>query len=118
MELAIWVFFLFAGAAARLTQLICNDKITAPIRAAALKRSTLYTSQSGYTGPPATERGAYAFLTCPWCVGFWMAVLLFAVASAVTAWPDGAFAWLLWAAQVLFASFLIGYFVPSTSARR
>ncbi len=57
------------GATARLTRLVTEDTITAPIRTAIM----------GKWGPRSK---AYAWIGCPWCVGLWIA---YAVALAVFA---------------------------------
>lgn len=63
-----------AAAVFRLTRLVTSDAITERFRRWAVRRQGDH------------KRLAY-FLTCPWCVGFWMAV---AVAALVTLWPTGA----------------------------
>lgn len=60
---------ILAGATARLTRLITEDTITAPLRTWVMRKA----------GGPDTM--AYTWIKCPWCVGLWIA---FAV--TLTAW--------------------------------
>lgn len=55
------------GAAARLTRLITRDTITKPLRARVEARY----------GPDSLPD---EFIRCPWCVGFWVSLLLAALA--------------------------------------
>lgn len=63
----IWILLLAFGATARLTRLITGDTITRPLRE---RIATRY----GPDSMPAE------FVTCPWCVGFWVALLVTALA--------------------------------------
>lgn len=51
------------GVTARLTRLITADTITGPLRARVMRRG----------GP---DGWAYLWITCPWCVGLWLAFVV------------------------------------------
>lgn len=72
---SIMAALIMLGSTARLTRLITEDTITGPLRARVMRRR----------GP---DGRAYLWITCPWCVGLWLA---FAVTLATWA------AWSLWA---------------------
>lgn len=77
VELDFWTFTLLALAAYRLTRLVVQDEILSPLRDRVWDRF-----------PPESTRTGY-LLTCPWCTGFWVSLLLFAAytaASAVVIW--------------------------------
>lgn len=63
----IWILLLAFGAVARLTRLVNNDTITRPLRDRVAARF----------GPSSMPR---EFVGCPWCVGFWMSLLVTALA--------------------------------------
>ena len=69
---AILTVLIMFGATARLTRLITEDTITGPLRA-----RMMYVARRDKRGPQAF---AYLWITCPWCVGLWIA---FAVCLAV-----------------------------------
>lgn len=81
------LLILDALAVFRLTHLIINDSITAPVRDRLIGRA--YGRSRDIQGhlPPIAARPRMAeFLTCPWCVSPWIAagvVLLQALAPAV-----------------------------------
>lgn len=52
------------GTTARLTVLVTEDKITARLRAWVMRKA----------GGP--DRMLYVWITCPWCVGLWLAFLV------------------------------------------
>jgi hypothetical protein len=58
----ILTVLILAGATARLTRLVTEDTITGPMRAAIMRRSK--------NGP---DGWAYLWVSCPWCVGLWIA---------------------------------------------
>lgn len=62
------------GATARLTRLVTEDTITAPLRA-----RMMHVARRDRRGPDAW---AYLWISCPWCVGLWLA---FAITAAVWA---------------------------------
>lgn len=62
---AILTVVIMFGATARLTRLITEDTITAPLRTSAMKWA-----RRDKRGPDAM---AYLWITCPWCVGLWIA---------------------------------------------
>lgn len=80
-------------ATARLTRLVNADSITAPVRAWWLAR----------VGPRST---AAEFMTCPWCVGFWAALLV--IGTGLLALHTGALWWWAAPAAVLATSYLVG----------
>lgn len=55
----LWTCLLALGAAARLTRLITDDRITAPLRALVIRAR----------GP---ESELAYLVQCPWCLGLWM----------------------------------------------
>lgn len=68
------VLALFVLTTARLTRLINADVILDPLRIAVARRR----------GPDSTL--SY-FLSCPWCVGLWLSLLLAIPTVAVLGWP-------------------------------
>lgn len=74
MTHSIWWLIVDALAVYRLAQLVGKDAITQPIRDAASERTTL-------------------FLTCPWCVGLWIAAgVVVLTRFAPSAWQYAALA--------------------------
>lgn len=63
------------GLTARLTRLVVDDQIGAPLRARIIS----------WRGP---ESQAAYLAQCPWCLGLWVAI-----AVAVAAWLSGGAAW-------------------------
>lgn len=72
LELLITVV-LVVGASARLTRLITADTIAGPLRAKLI------------TWTKSTKVGE--FITCPWCIGFWISVAVTYAAWEVNGWP-------------------------------
>lgn len=62
-----WILLLAFGASGRITRLITGDTITAWIRDAVAARY----------GPDSIQR---EFIGCPWCIGFWVAAVMTALA--------------------------------------
>lgn len=80
-----WAFVLLALGAMRITRLIGWDSITDPLRS----RLTGHHHGGAKTG---RRKGArydrptwMLFLTCPWCLGFWVSVVVWA---AWLVWPN------------------------------
>lgn len=65
----IWI--LATGALLRLTRLIVKDRLTASLRADVIRRY-------GPTSLPAD------LIACPWCMSFWLALPIYALASMLT----------------------------------
>jgi hypothetical protein len=86
---AVWL--LAAGAVLRLTRLVTADSIAAPLRSAWHARA----------GGPRTLAGG--FISCPWCVSFWVAILVVLAAGLF-----GHTAWFWGPAMVLSLSWLAG----------
>jgi hypothetical protein len=86
---AVWL--LAAGAVLRLTRLVTADGITGRLRA----------SWHNRFGGPRSELGA--FITCPWCVSFWVAVPIVLAAALF-----GHTAWFWGPAMVLSLSWVAG----------
>ncbi|HXJ29868.1 MAG TPA: DUF1360 domain-containing protein [Gemmatimonadales bacterium] len=82
---APWEFVLLALAAMRLTRLIGWDSITDGLRS----RITGHHHGGSKTGRRAGSRRDkpewMLFLTCPWCLGFWISA---AVWAAWLGWPN------------------------------
>ncbi len=87
------LFLLATLATARLTRLVNADTITATLRASWLTRFGARTTAGG-------------FITCPWCVGFWAALLV--TGTGVWAYTTNALAWWAIPATVLAISWLVG----------
>jgi hypothetical protein len=82
LELPGWLWWTTCGLAVfRLVRLVTEDEIVAPFRRWVARRAGM---EDGIPG--GWTRAAY-FVTCPWCVGFWLAA---AVLALVTLWPTGA----------------------------
>lgn len=88
----LWVVVLAIGAALRLTRLITRDTITRPLRNWVVNRY----------GP---ETMPDEFVRCPWCVGFWISLLVAAAALIPPIAHSGAF---LLLAAALTLSYLVG----------
>lgn len=74
MTHSFWWLTVDALAVYRLAQLVGKDTITQPIRGASSERTTL-------------------FLTCPWCVGIWLAIAVVVLTALVPgAWQYAALA--------------------------
>lgn len=78
---------LLIGLAYRLTRLVAADTITEGLRV----RLTAIVERDDevYVGKRQPKPALRAFITCPWCVGFWIAVI---VAVAWWAAPSGTIA--------------------------
>ena len=63
----LWTCLLALGAAARLTRLITDDRIAAPVRALAIRAR----------GP---ESELAWLVQCPWCIGLWISAAVTVVA--------------------------------------
>lgn len=85
---AVWL--LAAGAVLRLTRVVTADTIGAPLRSAWYARF-----------PKHSDLGT--FVSCPWCVSFWVAVPVVAAAALF-----GTTAWFWAPAMVLTLSWLAG----------
>jgi len=86
---AVWL--LAAGAVLRLTRLVTADTIAGPLRARWHARF----------GGPQTDAGS--FVSCPWCVSFWVAIPV-----VVAAGTFGHSAWFWGPAMVLSLSWIAG----------
>lgn len=70
-----WEFVLLAAAAFRLWKLLAEDTVLDRPRAWALRAGKWRPDSA--KAPPKRYRSELAtFLTCPWCAGFWIALLL------------------------------------------
>ena len=91
--LDLWLFVVVIGASARLTRLVTADSITTFARTAFLRR---------FKGEVAA-RTAAEFITCPWCVGFWVAL---SVTLSAYAWGDQL--WFIVATTALTVAHVVG----------
>ena len=114
------VLAVYLLATARLTRLINYDTLTDPIRgrvadqAAAAAAAAAEADTAGQTLAAARQRRrqdrwatGYAFLGCPWCVGWWIALAAAPIPVAVIGWP-----WWSVPLLALAASHLIGVADP------
>lgn len=95
--MSVFLFVVLAlGATARLTRLITTDHITGRLRALALHQRA---------GGP--DGSLSYFLTCPWCVSFWVALAVIATGW----WPacHGNETWWWFPAAALTASYATGF---------
>lgn len=79
----VWQFALLAAFAYRLMRLVAVDVITMPLRVRLTR--IVERDDERYTGGLAPRPELRAFITCPWCVGFWICLL---VSLAWWAAPD------------------------------
>lgn len=80
-----YVLILLALGAMRLTRLVGWDTITDPIRSRLTGHHHGSHTKQGPRDGSRYDRPAWMlFLTCPWCLGFWVSV---AVWLAWQAWP-------------------------------
>lgn len=84
------VCLLALGLTARVTRLVTDDRIAAPVRARVL----------GWRG--AESEWAY-LVSCPWCLGLWVSILV-----AVLAYVSGGAAWFTIPALAGTISYLYG----------
>lgn len=77
-----WQFLLLALAAYRIFRLLAEDTLLDRPRRALLKLDPNWQEDGDYTGERYREKWGL-FLTCPYCAGFWIALLWW-------------LAWLLW----------------------
>lgn len=75
-----WTLILLAGASFRITRLIGWDTVTDTYR----RRFTGLGDWAGGDLPAGYRRSLDAFLHCPYCLGFWVAL---AVWASWQAWP-------------------------------
>lgn len=103
LGMVVLVLLLYALSVARLTRLVNADTITDPVRLYVARRARDTGDRSD------AERARWAtlsyFLSCPWCVGFWLALALAYVPTRLVGWP----AWAL-VPVALAASHLTGVF--------
>lgn len=85
---SVWAFALIAVASYRLWRLLAEDTILDRPRKWSLGISEW---QEGDTVPSSYRRKAGEFLTCPWCLGFWVALGWWA-------------AWLIWEEWAVFVA--------------
>lgn len=86
MKVPDWyVFILLALAAYRTWRLLAEDDILDRPRNALLRLDPHWQKEGDYTGDGYRERLG-TFLSCPWCLGFW---LVLAWWGAWQAWPHG-----------------------------
>ncbi|MDI3420667.1 DUF1360 domain-containing protein [Streptomyces luteolus] len=57
---------------------------------------------------PPGERGLYALVTCPWCIGFWLSTLAYVLVYAIGTWPSTLAERALAAVLVASTSWLVG----------
>lgn len=88
----VLVLVVYVLAVARLTRLVNSDSVLDRVRVWVVRRF----------GPGS---GSVYFLSCPWCVGFWVALLGAPAAVAVVGWP-----WWSGVPVALAASHLVGVF--------
>lgn len=132
-RMTLFVFLISLGAALRLTRLVVEDTIFAPVRdwfanhyAAALADSALWTQSLANSQPTiaeldaprkrAAQRRASVYLwfiqlgECPWCIGFWIS--LAASGAALSPLGTSTGVWHTWAfvlpALALSFSYLVG----------
>ena len=91
------------GAVARVTRLITDDSITAPLRDFLDRAATLRASEDGQAqAAPLFWRAASTWVHCAWCVSLWVAT-----AAAVTHWQWADTVPFLYITGVLTASHLV-----------
>ncbi|MDQ8706206.1 DUF1360 domain-containing protein [Streptomyces sp. LHD-70] len=119
MPYSLTVFALVVLAVARATRLITTDSLTRPLRdklgeraLAAYRRDeqATDTSEREPSVPPRApgERGLYALVTCPWCIGFWLSMLAYVLIYAIGTWPSTLPEWALAIVLVASTSWLVG----------
>jgi len=80
-----WAFVLLALGAMRVTRLIGWDSITDPIRSRITGHHHGHHTNKGRRAGSRVDRPTWMlFLTCPWCLGFWVSVALW---LAWLEWP-------------------------------
>jgi len=83
---APWEFILLALAAMRFTRLIGWDSITDPIRSRLTGHHHGSHRNEGRRVGSRYDRPEWMlFLTCPWCLGFWISVVVW---LAWLGWPN------------------------------
>lgn len=93
----ILILTIYALAIARLTRLINQDKIAAPLRDRIERRVTFWasvaerstdrdTAAAAQTRYRRWDMAAY-FVGCPWCVGFWLSLGTAIVPVLLIGWP-------------------------------
>lgn len=84
MTHSLLLLVLDALAAYRLTRLLVDDAVAAPIRDALVGRAHADGRDlSGHRPVVAARPRMAEFLTCPWCVSIWMAAGVVAVQSLI-----------------------------------
>jgi hypothetical protein len=102
LDLPAWlVLVVVTLAAARLFRLIATDSITDPLR----RRLRVEIAEA----PKQWRDTISYFVQCPWCCGFWIAVLLTLTALA---WADT----LLW--QIIVIPLAVNYAAASANGRQ
>lgn len=111
-------FVITVFAAARLTRLVTEDTITAPLRDPVLarvlrskaERTALAELPADQDFPPPKKfrTFVYTLLTCHWCVGFWITA---AVIAAHALYSENIIYKLI--AATLAASYLVGWFADN-----
>ena len=93
------VLVMYVLVAARLTRLVNYDTVLDPVRLWLARRISAARREGG------VSRWTLAadFMSCPWCVGFWMSVFLAPAVILILGWP-----WWTLAALPFAASHLVG----------
>lgn len=119
--LGFFAFALVTLAAARVTRLLIHDTITEPMRRllwrrlgnevppALLESIRHYVARTQQTNP-RSRSWAWKLINCPWCLGFWVSLLLtapLAFSPAIRALLPGPWP-LWWPITALAASQLVG----------
>jgi hypothetical protein len=95
------VLTIYVLVAARLTRLVNYDTVLDPVRLWVARRISARQNPDG--GKPTPTRWATVadFMSCPWCVGFWVSLALAPAAILLLGWPWWSLATLPFAASHL-----------------
>lgn len=136
MPLSLTVFALVVLAVARATRLVTTDTLTAPLRdklgeralaayrrdqAKAQAKKTMHghddpsDGDSGADHPAEAdtvrspgERGLFALVVCPWCIGFWLSLLAYVLIYWIGQWPSTVGQWGMAGVVVAATAWLVG----------
>ena len=83
-----WQFLILALAVFRVYRLIAEDTILERPRRWALRLDANWKKEGDYTGERYRSEWAL-FITCPWCLGFWLSLLAWAAYLISPKWAVG-----------------------------